>query len=249
MQIGAAVFSICFAFLLAYWDLTYRFRMILSIKSARAKAETHAAEMAGRVFALSRTYRNHRIYFSPDLVDELPPVFLLISNHQSIVDIPVLVHCLRSRLRFVAKSSLFTGVPLISVLLRLQRHASVDRRGRGHRTMAELDRLARRAADGICPVVFPEGTRSKTGALGAFHVGAVKRILEVFPLRVATIAVDGGWVVSKAGQLAAGLKDCVYRVKLLDISRAPCEREGADEALRRSRRLIDEQIRAWHGSA
>ena len=245
-MIGAAAFAVCFSLLVLCWDLVYRVRIALSIDGARRYSEVHAPRMARLVFALSAAYRNHRIHYYSNLTERLPQVFLLVANHQSIVDIPILVAFLPQRsFRFVAKSGLFRGVPLISPLLRLQRHASVDRRARRHQTLAELDMLALHARRGYCPVVFPEGTRSRDGQLGAFRSGAVKRILDTTALPVVTVAMDGGWVVSEAGQLVAGLAGCVYRVKIMDISASPGSRSEISAIVRRSRDLIDAQLKYW----
>lgn len=247
---GAAAFTICFSFLILYWDIVYRLRMVLSIPGARRKCKVHAPRMARMAFALSRLYRNHRIYLYKDKLKDLPEVFLLIVNHQSIVDIPVLIRFIPDRpLRFVAKSSLFRGAPLFSVLLRLQRHGAIDRKGRLTKTMVELDRLALGSRKGLCPVIFPEGTRSRDGVLGAFHSGAVKRIMDTASIDVVTVAMDGGWLVSDAGQLVAGLKNCIYRVKIVDIRKPPQSRQEAGKLLQRSHTLIQKQLDEWHGNS
>ena len=78
----------------------------------------------------------------------LPRVFLIVSNHQSLADIPAVTVCFpRHPVRFVAKRELRRGIPYISRSLRFGRSALVSRTrdfGEGQRGAAE----ARRALAG-----------------------------------------------------------------------------------------------------
>jgi 1-acyl-sn-glycerol-3-phosphate acyltransferase len=102
----------------------------------------------------------------PDL-DRVEGSLLLASNHQSFLD-PVLVGMALPRpLNFAARSTLFTN-PAFGTLIRalgahpLQRDR-VD--PRGIRTLLRLLRDGRRL------LVFPEGTRTRDGALNPFRPG------------------------------------------------------------------------------
>lgn len=85
---------------------------------------------------------------------------IIVANHQSNADPPVMVYAVPRPVFFMAKRSLFWG-PVISYLLRAVHVYPVDRDGR------DMDALrwAKRTLDsGKALLIFPEGTRSP-GAL------------------------------------------------------------------------------------
>jgi 1-acyl-sn-glycerol-3-phosphate acyltransferase len=58
----------------------------------------------------------------------MPDRCIVVSNHQSLLDIPILMHYFEPdrRLLFVAKKELGNGIPLISSVLRVGGHALID---------------------------------------------------------------------------------------------------------------------------
>jgi 1-acyl-sn-glycerol-3-phosphate acyltransferase len=111
--------------------------------------------------------------------------FVVMSNHQSLYDIPVLFQALRPRrLRMVAKSELFK-VPIWSGAMRAAGFVEVDR-GNRIAAMRSLERAREAIRAGTSIWIAPEGTRSETGELGTFKkggfhlaAGAEARILPV----------------------------------------------------------------------
>lgn len=98
---------------------------------------------------------------------------VVISNHQSLFDIPALVLTLRCRFRIVAKQELF-WIPVFGWALRTAGFIAVDR-GRREKAIASLTRGVEALRSGATLVVFAEGTRSRDGNLqplkkGAFHL-------------------------------------------------------------------------------
>ncbi len=111
-----------------------------------------------------------------------PAVFM--SNHPSQADIAALVDSLPVSFRFVAKKEL-TRIPIFGWAIALTGHIIVDRRNRV-RSIAGLDRGAEQIRSGTNVIIFPEGTRSESGALqpfksGGFHlaIGAGAPIIPV----------------------------------------------------------------------
>ncbi|MCA9526655.1 MAG: 1-acyl-sn-glycerol-3-phosphate acyltransferase [Myxococcales bacterium] len=101
-----------------------------------------------------------------------PHVYM--SNHQSLLDIPVLAAALPAQsLRFVAKAELFR-IPVFGKAMRSADIVELDR-GDHARARASLDRAAALMASGISVWIAPEGTRSPDGRLaplkkGGFHL-------------------------------------------------------------------------------
>lgn len=94
--------------------------------------------------------------------------YVLISNHQSWFDILALMSVL-PHLRFVAKIEM-ARIPVLGTAMRAAGHLFIDR---GSRQQAfELYKgVAQQVKDGACAVVFPEGTRSRTGRMQPFKKG------------------------------------------------------------------------------
>jgi 1-acyl-sn-glycerol-3-phosphate acyltransferase len=128
------------------------------------------------------------------LGEALPERFMVVSNHQSLLDIVVIMRTLPpwAKARFVAKRELGYGIPLISLILRVSGHSLVRRKGDALEAMRKVTRMAKRCRrEGTIPVIFPEGTRSRTGALGRFHSAGYRKILEVEPIPILVAAMEG----------------------------------------------------------
>jgi len=95
--------------------------------------------------------------------------YVVMSNHQSLYDIPTLITALPLRLRMVAKSELFK-VPVWSRAMKSTGFVPVHR-GQRDKAMQDL-RVAQAAlAQGINIWIAPEGTRSHDGHLLPFKAG------------------------------------------------------------------------------
>jgi len=96
--------------------------------------------------------------------------FVVMSNHQSLYDIPCLFQALRPlRLRMVAKSELFR-VPIWAGAMRAAGFVEVNRANR-IAAMRSLDRAREAVRAGTSIWIAPEGTRSSSGELGTFKKG------------------------------------------------------------------------------
>ena len=110
---------------------------------------------------------------------------LLLSNHQSYLD-PLLIGLpLRRPVSFLARKTLFP-VPVVGWMLRHTYVMPLDRDGGGASGIRET---LRRLDEGFLVGLFPEGTRSRDGALGEFKPGfaaLVRRTdLPIFPVGIA----------------------------------------------------------------
>ena len=130
---------------------------------------------------------------------DLGRTYVFVSNHQSIYDIPILFRSLPYQLRIIAKASL-GRFPILGWHLQRTGHMLVDRR---HPDRSRIFSWASRlTANGLCLIVFPEGTRSADGRVGAFKAGSFLVALEA-GLAVVPISVVGSRHVMLKGRLAA----------------------------------------------
>lgn len=96
--------------------------------------------------------------------------YVFMSNHESALDIPILIRSLPFQVRMMAKKELFR-IPIFGWALALGGYIKVDRTNT-ERAIASLREAARRIPrQGVSVVVFPEGTRSPTGRLRRFKKG------------------------------------------------------------------------------
>jgi 1-acyl-sn-glycerol-3-phosphate acyltransferase len=112
--------------------------------------------------------------------------YLVMSNHQSHYDIPVLFDVLGSNIRMVAKVELFS-IPIFGPAIREAGFISIDRSNR-QRAIASLEVARSVLAQGTNVWIAPEGTRSTDGKLLPFKKGGFMLALEtrwpVLPITV-----------------------------------------------------------------
>jgi 1-acyl-sn-glycerol-3-phosphate acyltransferase len=96
--------------------------------------------------------------------------YVFMVNHQSNVDIPVLINSLSQfQLRWIAKKELL-WVPFLGWAMWASKHIAIDRTNTLG-AVKTLERAKERISAGISVVVFPEGTRSRDGKLLRFKKG------------------------------------------------------------------------------
>jgi 1-acyl-sn-glycerol-3-phosphate acyltransferase len=114
--------------------------------------------------------------------------FLVMSNHQSLYDVPVLFHVLGSNLRMLTKTELFL-VPIFGPAMKAAGFISIDRSNR-ERALASLALAKEKIAGGLNVWIAPEGTRSLTGELLPFKKGGFNLALEAM-VRVLPVTLSG----------------------------------------------------------
>ncbi len=110
--------------------------------------------------------------------------YLVMSNHQSLYDIPVLFRVIGSNIRMIAKRELF-HVPIFGGALAAAGFIEIDRKDR-NAAIRSLDRARALMDSGTHVWIAPEGTRSLTGKLlplkkGAFYL-AFEAGLPILPV-------------------------------------------------------------------
>ncbi len=239
-------FLILFAILFVFVQFEFCLRLgrVFNRETPIALSERVLARALEIIFALLRSYRGFRLEVDDRVGDACPPRFVLVANHQSLADIPVLGFVFKPRrLRFVAKKELGDGVPLVSLILRMQGHALIRRHGDPGQALKAITRFARRCArEGTNPVIFPEGTRSRSGELMEFHSGGFRRIHAEGALPILVVALDGGHRISTVRSILANLKGVRYRVRIAAVLPPPGTKAEIVGALAQSRAIIDAAI-------
>ena len=127
---------------------------------------------------------------------------IFIANHQSLYDIPPLIWFLRKyHAKFISKIELTRGIPSISFNLKYGGGANIDRKD-SKQAIAEILKLSQRMKqNNWSTVIFPEGTRSRTGNLKPFAVGGIATILKKVPgAQVVPVAIDNAWKMVQYGK-------------------------------------------------
>lgn len=136
-------------------------------------------------------------------------VYVVVSNHQSLADIPLIAH-LKLDTKWLAKAELFR-VPLLGWMLRMAGDVPVERSDRRKSAKALLQ-CARYLRQHCSVVFFPEGTRSPDRRVLPFNEGpfqlAIREHIPILPL-----VVDGsGAALPRNTWIFGGARDIYLRV-------------------------------------
>lgn len=188
------------------WTVLYGTHMIVAtrfgFRNALCICDHHPREWARKILRAARcpvelTGTEHLDVDAPQI---------LVSNHESWFDVFTLAAFLPGRSRFVAKKEL-SSVPIFGRAFQACGHVSVDRGDRGA-AVESLDRAARQIrSDSSSIVMFPEGTRTRTGELQRFKKGAfvlaIQAGVPVVPVAIVgsrAIMPKGAWTI-KPGKI------------------------------------------------
>ncbi|HZI20803.1 MAG TPA: lysophospholipid acyltransferase family protein [Pyrinomonadaceae bacterium] len=114
--------------------------------------------------------------------------YVFLSTHQSYMDIPVMLGYLPSQLRIAAKREVFQ-IPFLGWHMRRGGHISINR-GSTAEAVESLRRAASEVRPGISVFLYPEGTRSRDGAIQPFKKGGFKFALQA-GLPIVPVAIVG----------------------------------------------------------
>lgn len=141
-----------------------------------------------------------------ELIPENVPL-IMVANHQSLFDIIGIIWFLRRfHPKFVSKIELAKGIPSVSYNLRHGGSVVIDRKDPKQalpviKQLGEYIEKHQRAA-----VIFPEGTRSKTGHPREFAQSGLKILCKYAPSAyIVPITINNSWKLVKFGFFPLGL--------------------------------------------
>lgn len=176
--------------------------------------------------------------FRPLPIDK--PV-LVISNHQSMWDIPPVIWKLRKKhTKYIAKASLAKNIPSISYNLKYGGSVSIDRNDPAG-SIEKIEKFAvyiREKKYAIC--IYPEGTRSRDGIVKPFKTAGIDAILKIIPdILVVPIAIKNTGIIDNNGKFN---KNLGVRTSFTMLETRNISRENLDTDLEQIRQEIIREI-------
>ena len=128
--------------------------------------------------------------------------YVFVANHQSMFDVWLVYGWLPVIFKWLMKAEL-RKVPFVGTGCKAAGHIFIDRRNT-KAAMESLKEVEKQLVNGVCTVIFPEGTRSLNGEVGKFKRGAFQIAWDL-GLPVIPLSLDGCYEVLPKG------KPFVYR--------------------------------------
>jgi 1-acyl-sn-glycerol-3-phosphate acyltransferase len=124
---------------------------------------------------------------------------IIVSNHQSMYDIPLMmIHLYKQHPLFIAKTELAKGIPSISFSLRHMGSALINR-GDAKQAILTIKNFAQNVFNKrYTACIFPEGTRAKDGNMKKFKPAGLLALLQEMPnTKVVPVVITGAWHLLK----------------------------------------------------
>ncbi|MCG2589064.1 lysophospholipid acyltransferase family protein [Rhodohalobacter sulfatireducens] len=239
-HIASIIIWIAVGLLVIFWLPLLAVVRLLDRDSARYKT--------GRMFRrlgllISRVNPNWKISIEGDTkIDDRHP-YIIVSNHMSNADIPVISN-LPWEMKWVAKKELFE-IPIVGWMMKLAGDIPVSR-GSKKQALMVFKRCKYYLDRNTSVMFFPEGTRSRTGNLTRFASGAFDlAIREKKPILPLVLDGTQGCLPKKSWVFE---KDVHVKLKILDpIPTDDYEKGDSTLLMQAVRDQMAEQLAEWRG--
>lgn len=114
--------------------------------------------------------------------------YVFVANHQSMLDVFAVYGWLPNNFKWLMKKEL-RKIPFVGTACAVAGHIFVDR-SNPRAALESIEHIKAQLVNGISTVIFPEGTRTKTGEMGRFKQGAFKIAMDL-NLPVVPISLTG----------------------------------------------------------
>ncbi len=164
--------------------------------------------------------------------------YILVANHTSLADI-VCLYCLGKNFKWIAKASLFK-IPFFGWTMSLLGYIPL-KRGEHGSIRDSFQEAQKCLEEGTSVLFFPEGTRSRSGALGEFKNGAFKLAI-LTKKSIVPITIRGtGMAISKGkATIATKVSGSVKVLPPIDVN--PYQLEDFDVLKKKVWTLMNEEL-------
>ena len=174
-----------------------------------------------------------------DLPEDTTLIF--VANHQGMFDIsPIIWKFRKHHPKFVSKVELGKGIPSISFNLRHGGAALINRKD-AKQAITELTAFAKKInTNKWSAVIFPEGTRSRSGQPKEFAVNGLK-VLTKYNKEgyVVPLTINNSWKVFKYGKFPLGVAS---PISIITHEPIKIDSLSFDELLVKTEKVINESI-------
>ena len=152
---------------------------------------------------------------------------LVLMNHQSLLDIPLVVAALRPHHpRIVTRARYARGKPVISHMVRLYQYPLVESGATARESLRQIALAARESSVPI--VIYPEGHRTEDGEIGAWKEGGLRTILGARRWTVYLLVADGYWRSARLADFVASVSGIEGKAVTLGPFQSPGPGDDVD---------------------
>ncbi len=167
--------------------------------------------------------------------DKINQPTLVVANHQSFLDIPLL-YLLPWNMKWVFKKSMLK-IPVLGWMIAMTGHIPINRESL--RSIQAMDLLIQPIENGIPGMIFPEGTRSADGSLQPFKRGAFL-IAKKYNFQLLPVVLEGGQHAMPRGSWRFR-HPATFVVSVLDPLN-PSDYNNAEAMKERAHQLIENEL-------
>lgn len=241
---GTILYACVFGAILVFYDVALRLANLVGIEAVE-----RVAVSLQRSLVASYRVVGARVSASISPRIREGDSYVIVSNHQSMFDIPLFAWALPTNNgKYITKKQLGQWIPGVSTNLKLGNHPLIDRNDRDSAVHLIGDLGERVARGEASAVIFPEGTRGRTGAMNSFKPGGLKTLLERAPqAKIVPCCLDNSWQLMRHGFLPIP-----FGVELRFWAGDPIERaagEDVDALIGRLEGQIRAQLDRWRGES
>lgn len=210
--------------------------MTITPFSKSAKWGYYPAIVWARLMCATALIRVHIV--GRDLYDTKQS-YIFVSNHQSIYDIFPIYGYIGNRFVWIMKKEL-QKIPLVGKACEAVGHIFIDRSS-AIKSKRSMEAAERKLRNGLSVVIFPEGSRTRNGALGRFKRGAFSIAADLH-LPVVPITINGAYDVLPAGS-------CLIKPRKIElifhkpIDTTALTHDGLNEFIETTRSIIEQDLK------
>ena len=170
---------------------------------------------------------------SGTLPDDMRRPYVVVSNHESFVDILLISH-LPTEMKWLSKVEIMR-IPLVGWMMKLARDIPLER-GDAKSIVKAMKAARQRLDSNVSVMIFPEGTRTRSGEMGEFKTGAFRLAIHA-QVPILPLAVYGAREALRSNDWRLGYAKAEVRV-LEPVSTEGLTNKDVPELMARVREMI-----------